>query len=79
MDNNLYEDVKNRMQSLLSRPDVEALMSSAQEENKRDEAENTTMHEEAKGEGRTEEVTEPKREVSYQIGDDDDDEEEKEV
>ena len=28
MDNELYIDVRNRMQSLLSRPDVEALMTS---------------------------------------------------
>ena len=51
-------------------------MSSAQEENKRDEAENANMLEEAKGEGNTEKVAEPKREVSYQIGDEDDDDEE---
>ena len=31
MDNELYIDVRNRMQSLLSRPDVEALMTSQQE------------------------------------------------
>ena len=37
IDDNLYIDVRNRMQSLLARPDVEALMSSAQEESKRDE------------------------------------------
>ena len=37
MDNQLYIDVRNRMQSLLARPDVEALMSSAQDEIKREE------------------------------------------
>ena len=31
MDNDLYIDVRNRMQSMLARPDVEALMASAQE------------------------------------------------
>ena len=31
MDNELYIDVRNRMQSLLSRPDIEALMTSQQE------------------------------------------------
>ena len=31
MDNELYKDVRNRMQSLLARPDVEALMQSQQE------------------------------------------------
>ena len=31
MDNDLYIDVRNRMQSLLARPDVEALMTSSQE------------------------------------------------
>ena len=37
MDNQLYIDVRNRMQSLLARPDVEALMSSAQDEIKREQ------------------------------------------
>ena len=37
MDNQLYIDVRNRMQSLLARPDVEALMSSAQDEIRREE------------------------------------------
>ena len=35
IDDPSYIDVRNRMQSLLARADVEALMSSAQEESKR--------------------------------------------
>ena len=31
MDDEMYIDVRNRMQSLLARPDVEALMTSSQE------------------------------------------------
>ena len=54
MDNDLYIDVRNRMQSLLARPDVEALMTSSQESanaaaasmNSTGEADNSSANEE---------------------------------
>ena len=77
MDDQLYIDVRNRMQSLLARPDVEALMSSAQEESKRDEHVNSGDTAEAiSNEEQKQEAAEPKREISFKIADDDDDEEE---
>ena len=65
MDDDRYIDVRNRMQSLLGRPDVEALMSSAQEERK-PKVDHSALEEEK---------VEVKREVQFEIGDDDEDEE----
>ena len=42
LDDNSYLDVRNRMQSLLTRPDVEALMASAQDEQNREEKSKNT-------------------------------------
>ena len=86
MDNNLYVDVRNRMQQLLARPDVEALMTSAQEEQKREDGQKSGAGENAAANEASEEVKgvsavgdggeEPKQAVSYKIDDDDDEEEE---
>ena len=74
MDNDLYIDVRNRMQSMLARPDIEAIMNSAQEsEAKQAQASSTQM-----SPAKDQKSYVPAEEVTFSIGDDEDEEEEEE-
>ena len=80
MDDNQYIDVRNRMQSLLARPDVEALMASKQEENAKSDAQMAAAsnEEEKTGQVEAQDETNAAKEISYKIDDDEDEDEEEE-
>ena len=76
MDDSSYLDVRNRMQSLLLRPDVEALMASAQDGAPKEQTSGTqaASAEESKAAG-VSPVKEPTSQSAFKIDDDDDDDE----